>query len=323
VKVTAKKSNKRAAFTIIELLTIMSIIVILISLLVPAMSRVRRYAQRVKQSAQFHSIGVAMDLFNAEFDEYPDSEELDTDIPAPASYCGALKLAEALVGQDLLGFHPDSLFRNSLLDSAGVDLYARIGGPQLPPENLLARRGPYLELENANAYRLKNLYGAGLTAPLDDERYVLCDVYNNVTLVPDGSDPPPANQISGKTGMPVLYYRARMSGTTHPTIYNTVTINDLTNIYDYKDNDELVQLGMPFEPGSPPIEHLMDSRGGNTRHTGPAGVVPSDAMNFYDNIFNENITALDRPYRSESYILLSAGFDGEYGTEDDVFNFEK
>ena len=46
-------------------------------------------------------------------------------------------------------------------------------------------------------------------------------------------------------------------------------------------------------------------------------------MNFYDNIFNENITAVDRPYRSESYILLSAGFDGEYGTEDDVFNFER
>ena len=31
----------------------------------------------------------------------------------------------------------------------------------------------------------------------------------------------------------------------------------------------------------------------------------------------------NRPYRADSYILMSAGFDGLYGTKDDVFNFEK
>ena len=103
-----------------------------------------------------------------------------------------------------------------------------------------------------------------------------------------------------------------------------MNIDDLTNIYDYKDNDELVQLGMPFEPGSPPDPvHLMDSTGGNTRHMDAAVPITSDVMIFYDNIYNENITAVDRPYRSDSYILLSAGFDGEYGTDDDVFNFER
>ncbi len=32
---------------------------------------------------------------------------------------------------------------------------------------------------------------------------------------------------------------------------------------------------------------------------------------------------MSRPYRSDSFILLSAGFDGEYGTRDDVYNFQK
>jgi len=319
VKLTAKKTNKRAAFTIIELLTVMSIIVILISLLVPALSRVRRFAKRVKQSAQFHSIGVAMDLFNAEFDYYPDSEELDSANPQEP-YCGAMKLAEAMVGQDLLGFHPDSLFRNDLtITGAPATLLYNLIPPD--PLNLLARRGPYLELENANAYRLNNLYGVGNTGLLEEERYVLCDVYTNVSLKPAFA----GDRVRGKTGMPVLYYKARLSGTTHPTEDNGLPVDPMpeTHIYDFKDNEDLVQLGMPFEPGSPPTEHLMDSRGGDTRHTAAGLTVLSDAMNFYDNIFNENITSMDRPYRSETYLLLSAGFDGEYGTEDDVFNFER
>jgi len=105
VKSIAKKTNKKAAFTIIELLTVMSVIVILISLLIPALNRVRRYAKLVTQKNQFHSISVAMGLFNAEEDCYPDSGKEDED---GEPYCGAMKLCEAMMGQDLLGFHPDS-----------------------------------------------------------------------------------------------------------------------------------------------------------------------------------------------------------------------
>jgi hypothetical protein len=42
---------------------------------------------------------------------------------------------------------------------------------------------------------------------------------------------------------------------------------------------------------------------------------------FYDLIRNTKVPGGDKPYRQDSYILLSAGFDGEYGTSDDVFNF--
>ena len=45
---------------------------------------------------------------------------------------------------------------------------------------------------------------------------------------------------------------------------------------------------------------------------------------FYKATKNEKITILSgRPYRSDSYILLSAGYDGEYGTDDDIYNFKK
>jgi len=328
MKPIEKKSERKRAFTIIELLTVMSIIIILIGLLVPALSRVRRYAMQVKQKAQFHSIGVALDLYNAEFEGYPPSDEWDSTGPPGQSYCGAMKLAEAMVGQDLLGFHPDSTFRNDLTSRGpGSELYATAAFPPLPT-NLMRRRGPYLELGNANAYRIKNIYGVGNVAPFTGDRYVLCDIYSNVTIVRDSTDL--TDTLTGKAGMPILYYRADTSKTTH----NINDEDDRQNIYDYKDNDELVQLGMPFASG---YEHLMDSSGGGTRHDPPDNT--SDGLIFYvkmDSLgaiedprtwnMKVNIpspTPVYRPQRADSYILLSAGYDGEYGTGDDVFNFDK
>ena len=48
------------------------------------------------------------------------------------------------------------------------------------------------------------------------------------------------------------------------------------------------------------------------------GGTPSPAV-FYNMTRNEKTPA--RPYMAESFILISAGFDNEYGTSDDVFNF--
>ncbi len=77
MKRVSNNQHSRHGFTIIELLTVMSIIIILIGLLVPSLNRVKRYSMDVKQRAQFHSIAVALDLFNAEFDGYPDSNAMD------------------------------------------------------------------------------------------------------------------------------------------------------------------------------------------------------------------------------------------------------
>jgi len=304
VKPIIKKPNRKRAFTIVELLTVMSIIVILISLLVPALNMVKRYARDVKQRAQFHSIGVALDLFHGEFDDYPPSDAQDTAAP-PVDYCGAMKLAEAMVGQDLLGLHPSSVFRsdgrNPALPAPYDDLYPSSLDLTTPVhvENVRARKGPYLPVENANAYRLKNLYGPGNTALLFEDLFVLCDVYTRVRHRETGK----------KVGMPILYYKADTSKVLHdPNSPGT------DNIYNYNDNIELVDLDLPWDTAH---QHPMAS-GGQT----PDGVVPRPEI-FYEKTKNEKVAAIDRPYRPDSYILISAGFDGLYGTDDDVFNFER
>ena len=46
-----------------------------------------------------------------------------------------------------------------------------------------------------------------------------------------------------------------------------------------------------------------------------------DSVFFYNYITDPKVTAVDWPYRPDSYILISAGVDGLYGTNDDICNF--
>lgn len=297
MKPITKQSNRKAAFTIVELLTVMSIIIILMGLLAPAMNRVRRFARRVSQKNQFHSIEVALELFRSEFDGYPDSGPMDTATP-PQPYCGAMKLAEAMMGQDLLGFHPDSRFR-----SDGEDGVPPPAGPNplyAPATEKWRKEYIYLPLEQANAYRLSDIY-TNAEPPFESDRFVLCDVYTRTTNLTTG----------GRIGMPILYYKANISLSLH----DVTNENNPQNIYKYQDNDELVKLGMPWNPVA---AHPMASTGTTTEGNA------ADPKIFYLETLNKKIALPARkPYKADSFILMSAGFDGEYGTPDDVFNFEE
>lgn len=289
MKPVANPARTPRAFTIVELLTVMSIIVILIGLLVPALNKAKKFATNVKQMAQLRSIDAAIELFSNEFGGYPDSGALD---PTGAAYCGSMKLAEAIMGKDLLGCHANTLFRREGLGAGGVLLYP----PNPTAANLSARKGPYLQAENANAYRLRQIYGdSGVGAFLPDT-FVLCDVYDR-------------QMASGeKTGMPILYYKANTANNLHdPNVASAMTITDSRgNIYNYHDNQSLVGLGKPWEAsGSTPTPHNL-----------------ADPLRFFRNTRSDKISTTDRPYRPDSYILISAGWDAEYGTADDICNFE-
>jgi type II secretory pathway pseudopilin PulG len=294
MKSIMKQSNRKTAFTIVELLTVMSIIVILIGLLVPALNQVKKYAYEVKQKAQLKSIDTAIELFNSELDGYPDSSAFG---PDGVEYAGAMKLCEAVMGQDLLGYHPDSTFRSDGTDGLKL-LYPDEDALPAPAyrANLSIRKGPYLPLDNANAYSLEDLYGS--TAPFLPRHFVLCDVYKRVTH----------RKIGKKVGMPILYYRANTANIRH----SVDTPDDPQNIYNYRDNQSLLALGMPWDQGNP----------GNAGTPGSGAHGLLNPTRFYMNTRNEKVLTASRPYRSDTFILISAGWDGEYGTPDDVCNFD-
>ncbi|MDT8300854.1 MAG: type II secretion system protein [Sedimentisphaerales bacterium] len=275
--------RKRTGFTIVELLAALGIIALMVSLLIPALNVVRNKAKETKQRAQFMTINLALEAFKNDYGDYPPSDW--TPAQFTGDYCGAQKLAEALIGWDLLGFHPKSDFRSNGRND-NLDYIYDVNNPVYFDQ----RKGPYLELATTSAFRLGNFsaFYPGLynnTAPLAPNTFVLCDVFGNnkVTL---------SNGKTAKAGAPILYYRANSSGKTIYEIYNAL------------DNDAIVNVKQTADAKI----HALADPGGNYQY-------------FYNYILDPKITARPWPYRPDSYILISAGADGLYGTGDDVHNF--
>jgi hypothetical protein len=253
---------------------VVAVVVLLLVVYLYVESTICRPGIIVRQTPQLHAIDAATELFQNDFHEYPPSGAVDD---ANRPYCGAMKLAEATIGQDLIGFHPQSRFRQDGTDPNGQLLYR--------PQTMPSRKGPYLQPENARAYRLADVYGKGHTGPFREDAYVLCDAHEKKR--PSGK----------KTGMPILYYQANTKATAH----DMNDPNNPVNIYDYRDNQALIELGVP---GDPKATHPL-----------------ANPRRFYLNTQNDQSTTVSKPYRGDSYILISAGYDGLYGTDDDVCNF--
>jgi type II secretory pathway pseudopilin PulG len=287
----------KTAFTIIELLTVMSIIIIIIGVLLPALNMINWYAKYTTQKNQFKNIDVGLQAFEIDFGEYPDSSATDA---TGARYCGAMKLAEAMVGQDGLGFNPDSKFTAD--DGSGqTELYPR-PAPALPlpdwyVENLRNRK-EYLEAKDAKICSLSDLYSPATGFTPADKIALLCDVYRSAKNLTTGK----------KMGMPILYYKADTSKLLH----DVNNPDNVGNIYNYKDNHDLLNLGLPWDTTTKPPLYQAGS--------GPPGQV------FYEKTEDKSALPIQRPYNKNSYILISAGGDGIYGTggsfkTKDVFNF--
>lgn len=323
-----QKTKQAAAFTLVEIMTTLAVIAVLLALLIPALSMVEKKAKIVKQKGQFHAIGVGLEAFRSDWEDYPPSEYsvLYGIAGGNAPYtCASQRLAEALVGRDGLGFHQDSEFRargladvdsDGTLDpvpQAAPGIYNAVDGfisststpnyYQTGPQNVAARKGPYLELETANAVMLTDIYDPANIGDLD-RTYVLADVFGKKM------------ERSGKEiGMPILYYRAHTDRVRNDPVYanwsyNTYDLND-----SFCNNAGIITLRVPFERSY--VQH-------------PLAACSTDvdaARQFYSTILNPSYPGATppppypRPYRANSFLLHSAGPDGLYGTVDDMFNF--
>jgi prepilin-type N-terminal cleavage/methylation domain-containing protein len=301
-----KRNYHIRGFTIVELLTVMAVIALLIGLLVPGLNKVRIYAKSVKQKAQFHSISVALEMFRNDDGEYPPSTRVNG---ANGYICGANRLAEALVGRDLQGFDPQTHWHPSLETANGAYSISNSGSPtSYKIQSLERRKGPYLSLESIGAFNAIQFYGSGNTGndlypgsedspPTMPPAPMLSDIYAVKTVTYTNTT---TNlSVSVKAGSPIIYLCARPL-----TVFK---YDDPENsIYNYYDVAAIFDLGKtndptkthPFKPDASGVSKL-----------------------FYDKITNPAIPTLDKPYNANSFLLLSAGYDGLYGTSDDIWNF--
>jgi len=113
-----------------------------------------------------------------------------------------------------------------------------------------------------------------------------------------------------KWGEPILYFRARRGAKATDRI-------DVTYLLDDVDKSLVAIAGETLPSGT---SHATDPLVDDT--LGDIGGDDYDYANFYRAIRNEDIGFGVTPHNLDTFILISAGKDGVYGTEDDVTNFE-
>ncbi len=286
--------RRKKGFTLVELLTVVTIIALLIAVLVPSLAMVRRVAKETQQKSQLTAMDLALTAFKNDYGDYPPS------INDNGDYCGAQKLAEALLGWDLMGFHPDSDWQADGKDIADSKLIydATIDS------NLKQRRGPYLELETTNAFKLGDLYGTP-TTNLELNTFVICDAFGVKTVSL-------SNRVV-KAGTPVLYYKANTASKS----FDDTNPDWSKLIYNAEDNLEIIRLKkLPKCQDDHKLVGPNPDVGGSGD---PGAYLYSRDYKVVDPKIN--IPNMDWPHRPDSYILISAGADSEYGTSDAICNF--
>ena len=307
--------NKNKAFTLIELLVVISIIAALVAILSVGQRKVKIIQKNLQQKASFHAITIGLELFSKDFGDYPDSS-LITD--GTTYVTGAQRLAEAMRGRDELGFHPRSRWHPAAEATAGLTLY------DLSVEDTTKQRKPvYTELKHCGFYTLDALWGVGATPGIEPTP-VITDVFaqNRVTI----------NGESQRVGMPILYFKAnpgaRFRVQSDRTPVNPVTNNQASEyrqwVYNFEDNFPLLQLPWLRDPAV-----AADGLDKHYQQDPDNPVANTNAQLFYEMLTrSERDTTGDgepdffSPENASSFILISAGYDGIFGTKDDLTNFD-
>lgn len=316
-------------FTLIELLTVIAIIALLIGILLPSLSRARDQAKFLKSRATLKAVGDSLEIFRNDNERerdliggYPPSAVADDPtIAGDQDMFGAHWLVRYLMGKDLKGFIPRRYVPRTLLNPGAPDEQLTWYEPDAYDGKPLERVGPYLDATDMAATR--DLPGKGTTVPAwnEMEQPVLLDPF----------------------GYPVLYYVANPAYAARADAY--VARYDYDDpadpddnepgIYNFADNGMLTgrcletgctDPGWDFGGGHHPIETF-----------GPNPALPETVADerhtFQYYILNKQVheSTIDPddpdkipsaiPYRKDTYMLITAGKDGLYGTRDDVTNF--
>jgi len=341
----ASRRGARRGFTLIELMVVVVIIAILIGILIPAVGAVKRSARNTQTQAILGTLGTGLESFRAEQKiggGYPPSysdavigsgdqgkvRSPYTALGGPQWFdiTGAGLLVWALLGADQLGtpgFQPfrtnnnerlwyrDSDATNTGNDPTASGAYALRSDDQRP---LHPRYGPYVDASKVQVTQWDRQQSK-FVIPAEAEANPNSNPSRDYPLLLDGF------------GFPILYWRADTAGVQIADADRFNASGSNRGIYHWEDNMELIRDNgsnrLVLRPGAD--DHSLDFN--NTSPTwyqgyDPVNNLPDDAVSFVRFIMNMGVKARLTPHRADSYLLVSPGDDGVYGTGDDIANFE-
>lgn len=295
----------------IELLVVIAIIAMLTGLLTPGIKVVNRAAKGLKQKSVFHGYETGLELYRKDFGDYPRSKVKGNAFGSGQIVTGSQHLAEALMGRDLKGYDPDTEWCSATEDPI---CYTD------DPKSLRRRKNHYTDIKDDGAYLLEEVYGAGAVGNIFShdgtgrKAPVMTDIFKRKTITL-------LNGQNIKIGTPVLYFKAN---TTTKRFMGAEPMSNHTRwIYNYEHNRDIIELGTIRDQNQ---KHKFDQSQTVT--------VPEGTFNgmeyFYQTLMNPQFHTVDssgaptgdRPYNPNKFILISAGWDGIFGTKDDITNFD-
>ncbi len=330
------------AFTLVELLVVVAIIALLIGILLPSLNGARISARNSNIKLQLKSLGDGLEMFNNDVGEYPDSskrydETRRSGQSAPAGVnlddsvlYGAQSLVLGLMGRDLKGYvTPRRARKYRAVDNNPAWWYDDVLTPGSEYYSEFPRELLYFS-ENADRV-VKTMDVIGGRRP--PEMTANPNLFNTYLMIDDFD-------------RPILYYRANPKGrnkvlcdgaadsdgfavTGGPVPYYNLLDNELFTGNDRPNGTPGWRFGtMPHALGFLGDPDEPDDLSGNTNAGGEKATFSSYIHDhrighIEGAASGENHQGNARPMNTDTYMLISAGHDGMYGTNDDIKNFDR
>lgn len=298
---------EKSAFTLVELLVVIFIIALLVGILIPVVGRVRQSAKSAATQQTIATIAGAIDRYYQDFHFYPGPisnaqiYNSNTSNQPSISYGGTPALYKSQI----------TMSENLVLGLLGGLVYDSTASPTTVYNPDLIGSGP----RNLTATNQKNTPAYLPKSNLSDGMFKDDADSADDSIIPEFVD-------NFNSPMPILYLRSNIGtgGIAYDSVLTPTPIQqyDLRQIIGYTGTD----IGVGRSPKQPNVVNLKVhglSSCNNSRSMDSTNANYYYPYDLYPYLTNPAIA--NTPRNKDGYILISAGPDRIYGTDDDICNF--